>query len=138
VTGLLQNSIEVEPGRYLVGYCCLGRACEVAIKHGIALESDGLAYRDPASTDDGVVTCDLPFVVQMWLGVSSPDPIVSDDTTAVRQACLRQLGIDIELEPILGAAEGVTASTANDVLGRSFPEIGDMLERLYLPEDAAS
>lgn len=101
-----------------VGYCCLGRACEVARQDGIvtAIEAagDSMSYvstSDPNDRSSGT----LPGAVAQWLGIArhaqaDPDLAESDD--------------DEE--------EMITATVANDHMGWTFEQIADALERWYL------
>lgn len=100
-----------------VGYCCLGRACEVARQDGIVTVTetgDGMFYvstSDPGDRSTGT----LPGAVAEWLGIdeydqADPDLAESDDDTE----------------------DMITATLANDHLKWSFERIADALERRYL------
>lgn len=66
-------------------HCCLGVACEVAMRNGIELEvtvsgmirSDQIGYRF-----DGGGSA-LPYRVMEWLGLETPNPLVDLGMTAI-------------------------------------------------------
>lgn len=101
-----------------VGYCCLGRACEVARQDGIvtAIETAGdemfyVSTSDPGDRSSGT----LPRAVAQWLGIyeydqADPELAESDDDTE----------------------DMITATVANDHMGWSFEQIADALEWWYL------
>lgn len=103
-TGYLRFDYELGP----TGYCCLGRACEVAIENGVDLQRDGGGYAETSLSGPRYVTTDLPVVVRMWLGLDGP----------------------FENDPIIGLDQ-VTASKANDSLHWTFHQIADAIERYY-------
>lgn len=88
-------------------YCCLGVACDVAVRQG-GVEME-VVYVDRYAVFGGSTDV-LPGAVQTWLGVSSRDP---------------------ELLNHFGFGEAVRCSSANDTLGLSFEQIADGLERYY-------
>lgn len=57
-------------------YCCLGVACEVAIKHGVPVKRGNSIMAGVASYDNA--TGALPVSVQEWLGVPA-NPFLKDD-----------------------------------------------------------
>lgn len=99
--------------------CCLGVACEIAVKDGVVLEkvqerfeSDGVA--EDVQMYGYVVRTGVSFVqysylhpdVVKWLGVDSEDPIlVDDDRTRPATSC-------------------------NDVDRMTFPEIAQLVRKL--------
>lgn len=90
-------------------FCCLGVACEVAIKN----ELDIKVFHDA----DGFVQYDveynyMPIVVGEWFGFER------DDLT----------------NPRLGKGIGLNAVRVNDELKLSFEEIADALEKRYLTD----
>jgi len=64
---------EYEQGRYrltsleedVARHCCLGVACEVALKHGVQMQVESDGYKRTYDRD----TLFLPVAVQQWLGV---------------------------------------------------------------------
>lgn len=99
------------------GFCCLGVACEVAIKNGVRLvydddyqgyHQDSEIYLDEVP-DWHTEGSTLPFEVQEWLGFIGDDPYID------REECK-------------------TATTANDELNLSLVEIADYLEGTYLSD----
>lgn len=84
------------------GFCCLGVACEVAIKNGLEVikyENDGVVFYN------GVDTL-LPEAVATWYGYG---------------------GLLMHIPSFVG----VSATAYNDKLGKTFPEIADMIEEEY-------
>lgn len=107
---------------HLVGYCCLGVACSVAIDNGVPIAEDisdgaiGTFYW----VDDGVrytKETELPVPVMEWLGLKSENPVVDV----------------LDAEDYADAQ--VTAIHMNDAEGSTFAEIADALERTYLKDD---
>lgn len=93
-----------KPGK---GFCCLGVACEVAIKDGLDLSKDTYVYEDVNDEvfQYGPAETYLPNAVGVdWLGLD-----------------------DIELGP-----DGDSPVHYNDALGYSFSQIADLIEEKYL------
>lgn len=58
------------------GYCCLGRACEVALKSGVELTTK---YHEGSDKwEYGGCLTDLPEAVMDWLGVGSSLPSLTN------------------------------------------------------------
>lgn len=93
----------------VVGHCCLGVACEQAIKDGLELKVT-TAGEDRCRIYNGETTV-LPDVVVNWYGFPSEDP---------------------EFLPGHG-----NAIAANDSEQLSFKQIADLFEAAYLPTDWA-
>lgn len=99
-----------------VGYCCLGVACEVAIKDGLDLLRDvglrninyGLAY------DSGY----LPEEVQQWLEL--------DDNNVM-----------VEFTDSEGNTRDEHVAFLNDTQNWTFEQIADAVEAKYLAEETA-
>lgn len=89
------------------GHCCLGVACEIAVKNGLDL-------------DDWSSAGYLPYEAMDWLGFNSINPIIAQGPT---------LG-----EP--AHTGDITAAFANDALGWTFDQIADAVEKRFLTEDA--
>lgn len=95
-------------------YCCLGVACEAS---GLGV------WVDPTLPDETSMSYvvpggdreigQLPFDVAQWYGIDANPPL--------------RLGADANLR----------ATTLNDTMGKSFPEIADAIERTYLAPEAA-
>lgn len=88
-------------------YCCLGVACEVAIKDGIDLVPFDDGYLRPELL--GYTGGTMPVAVREWLGLSG--------------------------DPIIGTGEfglPLSAISTNDSHGWSFDQIADAIEREYL------
>jgi hypothetical protein len=59
--------------RYSDSYCCLGVLCDLAVKADVA---DWRATGQPNSFSCGQQSGTLPFSVQDWAGLVSPDPVL--------------------------------------------------------------
>lgn len=66
-------------------HCCLGVACEVAMRNGVVLEQifppENTEYEGVKFEDGGTST--LPTKVSQWLGLASGDPLVTPGCGAV-------------------------------------------------------
>ena len=51
-------------------FCCLGVACQIAIKNGIKIKREGICYDGTSSI--------LPKRVRNWFGFHKNDPVCSD------------------------------------------------------------
>jgi hypothetical protein len=107
--GALQRALPFGEQRF----CCLGVACEVAIREGVpvtvtSMMGDGhkgyIQYDNTGSW--------LPASVQGWYGFDASQPYVLDD-----------------------AGEWVGVIELNDGLCKKFPYIADAFERTYLEGD---
>lgn len=89
-------------------YCCLGVACEVAMRNNVELEVTYYDYEYRYNNE----RYGLPCPVLDWLGLDVRDnnPVVGTDTDETT----------------------IRAMNANDDLGLSFAEIAVLLERRYL------
>jgi len=98
-------------------FCCLGVACEVARKNGVAVdmkkELGGGEVGDDIQWYDGTSTT-LPPSVQKWLGLRNNNPYVLDRRNADTMEGYQSL------------------SFINDIAGADFNEISDMIERQFL------
>lgn len=79
-------------------HCCLGVLCQVAIKNGVALEVIRREDARPVMYDDAVAA--LPEAVLAWAGLDDPDPRIGEND----------------------------ASGWNDVEGKTFTEIADLID----------
>jgi len=109
-----------QPGAVARAFCCLGLACETAIKAGLALEFVTWGYR----CIDGVgplytVTTTLPLTVVEWL--LGPARGTTPDSDA-EEYPLAQVFCNG------GAVATLTAIDANDSLTWTFEEIAQVLE----------
>lgn len=104
-------------------FCCLGRACEVAIGSGdvsLVWDAEVGGYSGPSDELESqnpqrMYYSALPHVVAHWFGVDSLDPIISD-TLSVREA---------------DGEESLSAAGANDGLQWTFHQIADAIESYY-------
>lgn len=93
------------------GFCCLGIACEVALRNGVKIKVE----RDSDSSDDdfcvsyGGNSSLLPPKVRAFFGFKEMDPTIAFDEGG-----------------------SVTASTANDDKKWNFRKIADAVETMYL------
>jgi hypothetical protein len=62
-------------GDKVIGHCCLGVACEVAIANGVELKVEDCETRRIYNDDDAV----LPDPVVEWLGLTSRDGAYNED-----------------------------------------------------------
>jgi hypothetical protein len=93
-----------------VAYCCLGRACELAVAEGVITrheQAGGFYIYGPAGEGE---SCVLPVEVFEWLGLDERNPVLGRDEDGFI----------------------VWATKANDTLRWTFAQIGDALEREYL------
>lgn len=114
-------------------YCCLGVACEIYIAEtgqGSWIGKPGgsaVVFRDK---DNNVESAELPGDVARWLGFMDDtgyplsDPVLS--FTDEQKARLE--------ESIPGSRSNPSAINANDLVGMSFEEIADAVERTYLSD----
>lgn len=126
------RSGEFEQGRSWLNlnnrYCCLGVACEVAIRNGVELktETDGggvVHYSDGLNPTTAKV---LPIKVREWLGlaVGSTDPYVR----TARRLHDPQYGT-------ITAGNSVQLTACNDIYKLDFATIATMIEDTYLKEN---
>lgn len=101
-------------------YCCLGVACEVAIRNGLEVEVEG----NPGGTFkyDGCPDF-LPAAVRDWFGFAHRDPLIAQVPEAIHENCT---GCALCKE------ETVYASRANDGLWWGFLDIAKGFEDQYL------
>lgn len=96
-------------------FCCLGVACEVAIKDGLELVvytvPEGEGGDGEARSYDGQYST-LPIRVQAWLGVYEADPV-------------------LPFEVVKGQVENDMASSLNDDAQLTFAQIADCIERRF-------
>lgn len=91
--------------------CCLGVACEEAIKYGVPLErtifNSGVVSYGPNGYTDA-----LPPQVIRWLGIKYNDPLLTTHDNL-----------------------SIVASTMNDEWERDFNYIADAIERTFLDDE---
>lgn len=101
-------------------YCCLGIACEVAIKHGLPLQrkefpagtaviKSAIEYSNPKAPGYDGSSTKLPKAVADWYGLNSDNPGLLDENGA-----------------------RVFATELNDVRGYSFKQIAKAFQRTFL------
>jgi hypothetical protein len=106
----------VEPDGVL-SYCCLGVACEAAIKDGLELRS--YVSESGQKSFDGCLSY-LPVLVQEWLGVDDPNPWLGECRAAPMNDNLRwnfdQIADAIEATYLchLNEKTGVSDATATE------------------------
>lgn len=116
-------------------YCCLGVACELAIKDGVPVNvtlraGGGTPHRDVKfDGNDG----SLPSQVSDWLDIEGGDPKVIDSPVQGREG-------GMPASWVIGDSWWLNAADLNDTLGLSFDQIADCVEWSYLsggePADA--
>ncbi len=114
-------------------YCCLGVACDLAVKAGVTSEWAGEDYpyfgdleeweADPigAMDDDRASWAELPYNVRSWLGLPEGDPLVELPEDHFMIAKLKNAGA------LYGDNRKVKVSQLNDN-GVTFAEIADLIE----------
>lgn len=93
-------------------YCCLGVACDVAIKDGVKVNQRAIGARSYIEFNE--TSGFLPEAVMAWLGTDTDSPMV---------LCRN----DSDFEQ--------TLTYLNDTEGWGFGEIADAIERTFLKED---
>lgn len=90
-------------------YCCLGVACEIALRHGVVMAVDVQSSGSYAvkAYDHNSVT--LPLAVQQWLGIGEDVPMVRHPEQPV-------------------GSNLISVIRANDDLGWDFEAIADALD----------
>lgn len=122
VDALRSGEFQQGSGRLSVDgtYCCLGVACEVAIREGVPVEKTRVGasgqYKKVYRYDETALF--LPVAVQDWLGLSSVEPTVLYDCT------------DDDCTPSDDGTHSVVS--LNDSEMQPFEVIADALERTYL------
>lgn len=91
------------------GFCCLGVACEVAIKHGLVVTKGQLDGSSDYITYDNDSAC-LPRSVVEWYGFEVANPWLITDDFAFPMA----------------------AAVVNDSMNKTFNEIADLFEGTFL------
>lgn len=108
-------------------FCCLGVACEVAMKNGVVVDTKkemGGGEIEAVVWYDGTSTT-LPLSVQNWLGLGNSNPYVLDQRGDWWYEGVRSGNVD--------TMEGYSSlSFINDVGGADFDAISDMIERQFL------
>lgn len=105
----------------ILSNCCLGVACEVALKNGVEMTIEN---RNGRRRYDGNGT-DLPPAVQRWLDMPDAD---TGEYAAY--------GRDVILSYDPNDDYHFMATTANDSAGWTFDQIANALERRYLQDDS--
>ncbi len=97
-----------------IGYCCMGVMCEVAIEHGVSLETHSYPLNDTTRA------------------------VGFDGSSAfLRANVLNWLGLDVSADggsdPVVGTIgnEMISAAYANDGVGWGFNRIADSMEAYY-------
>ena len=103
-------------------YCCLGVACEIAIRNGVELHT---------ATLDGVTAfnsrkVDLPAKVSAWFNLEDSDPTLKVPPALYERRRTERLPVP------MSAASTTTAIALNDTFNFSFAEIADCFEHTYL------
>jgi hypothetical protein len=104
-------------------YCCLGVACDVAIKGGLKLKAEVLGHEDPEDEQSAIwgyggAETLLPFAVQHWLGLGDPGGPLT--------------------EPVEQGDHAFSALwRLNDIAGYSFEQIAELIDggKVLLSED---
>ncbi len=94
------------------GFCCLGVACDLHLKATADGSWAGTIYHTPKGSSQ--IT--LPLTVRNWYGFLTSNPEFPDPRGS-------------------GGLASIVATQANDELNLTFPQIADLLEQQYLPDD---
>lgn len=120
-TGYLGSKIDQdENGEPVIGYCCLGVLCEVAVAEGIIEPPE----YDPISenlTYSGYEHVELTPTVRDWAGLETLDPEVRTPEGAKDSAFHRQAN-----QP-----GRTTLASLNDADGFTFAQIADVIEEQF-------
>lgn len=126
----LRTTTEPQAKGYLrseLGFCCLGRACEVAIANGLAVDVKEVAegggqpvhFRYNGSPDF------MPTAVRDWYGFDRANPILAEVSTGTCGNTDCGCG-----------EEKIMATRANDEDDWTFDQIAGALEARYINGDA--
>lgn len=96
-------------------FCCLGVACDLALKHGVKVEVDTEKYGERMCTRYDMSRSVLPIAVKEWLGAGDTNPYLP-----------AELADEFNLRKLSLAA-------LNDD-GASFDDIAYYIERAWLKE----
>jgi hypothetical protein len=116
------------------GYCCLGVACEVAIKGGVPLKRESLATSTATMykvNDFDIESTALPQAVMAWFGFGESNPLLRVPREVMEQA-------PPEFGNLWSQGVRIRAASLNDDHGFSFELIADCFEYTYLPQDWAA
>lgn len=102
-------------------YCCLGVACEVAMRNGVVVEVSPHMANPRKTRFDGMSDF-MPRRVWEWYGFEEGNPAISRNPE--HHGC-----------GIKDCADLTLASSANDDLKWNFSQIADAFEEMYLGED---
>ena len=92
-------------------YCCLGVACEIALRHGVVMAVNVQSSGSYAAKDYDNNKVTLPRSVQQWLGIREDVPMVP--------------------HPEQPGSNYIPVTRANDDLGWDFEAIAQALERRF-------
>jgi hypothetical protein len=101
-------------------YCCLGVLCEIALEQGICKKVDG--RYDNSDTI-------LPYSVQEWAELESPNPEVRYSPNSVKTLSLAQLNDGSDSLLLSTADDGVDTVKKLDYEQHSFSQIANLIEK---------
>lgn len=111
------------------GFCCLGVACEVAIKNGLDIETndDNLGYKTTSyGGSEYFENSTLPREVMEWYGIDKINPSVVYEITED----------EVDDDGILlleGRPFSTEISELNDTLGFDFNQLADLIDDQLVP-----
>ena len=112
------------------GYCCLGVACEVAVKNGLDIETDpesGYKSKTSFSKEDYWENSCLPREVMEWYGLDKTNPTVVYEVTEDE--------VDEETGEVFEGDELSTElSELNDSFGYDFNQLADLIDDQLAPK----
>lgn len=100
------------------GYCCMGRACVVAMAAGVELKVE--EYAGLWAYDDNATT--LPDAAAIFFGFGNSNPMIG----------LPVPFYDTDQEKPLNSC---TLGYANDIIGMTFPQIAAALRATYITRE---
>jgi hypothetical protein len=122
-----------------VSFCCLGVACELALRQGVGHRIDSLYYSGPQDGSGEVGhRYQLPAAAIEWYGFSNSNPLIkilcreipANHHSGWCEDCRAEGGVhrNEECDNLIVVA----ATDANDEMGLDFNQIADGFERMYL------
>lgn len=119
--GYLGRTVTNENGEQVMGYCCLGVLCQVAVAEGVILPPETIGDERGDMLAYGSDEVDLPVAVQQWAGLDNADPGVRTPEGA------RDAHFYVGSEQ----PNRTTLASLNDADGFTFAQIADVIEEQF-------
>lgn len=120
--GYLGRTVTKDDGTQVMGYCCLGVLCQVAVAEGV-IEAPYEAEEGHCVTlvYAGYEEVELPYMVRDWAGLDRVDPEVRTPEGAG------------DLTSFMGTGQPnrTTLASLNDADGFTFAQIADVIEEQF-------